>query len=412
MKVRKPTCSHAAKHRLLAILFYSATALAVMPVPVSYAAVSSGASQENSTPAATRRIGVVKAIEGTALALTPDSGADIKVTVQSATRIVRIAPGEKDLKNASPIQLQDIQVGDRILVGGKLSSDNLAMDASSVVVMKRADLQARDQQNLQDWQKRGADGLASAVDSAAGTLTIAARGKPLVIHTSTATVIRRYPPDSVKFEDAKPGTLQDIHTGDQVRARGDRNPDGTQLNAEEIVSGTFRNFAGTINSVDASSSTFSVHDLLSKKNVQIKVTADSQLRKLPPEMAQMMAKRLKGGASGGAPGASSSAPASTSGDQNARPANVPGAEGSGGRSGGAPDLQRIINRAPATTLADLHKGDAVVILSTEGTASGGATAIQLVSGVEPILQAAPNAGQALMLAPWSLGAPSGDAGGP
>jgi len=78
--------------------------------------------------------------------------------VQPTTRVVRIAPGEKDLKNATPVQLQDVQVGDRILVGGKLSEDNLSLAASSVVVMKRSDLQARDQQNLQDWQKRGVDG--------------------------------------------------------------------------------------------------------------------------------------------------------------------------------------------------------------------------------------------------------------
>ena len=84
----------------------------------------------------------------------------------------------------------------------------------------------------------------------------------------------------------------------------------------------------------------------------------------------------------------------------------------GGRAGGAPDLQRVINHAPAASLADLHKGDAVVILSTEGTESAPSTAIQLVSGVEPILQAAPNAGQAMMLAPWSLGAPAADNGGP
>jgi hypothetical protein len=63
------------------------------------------------------------------------------------------------------------------------------------------------------------------------------------------------------------------------------------------------------------------------------------------------------------------------------------------------------------SLADLHKGDAVKILSTEGSAGVG-TVIILVSGVEPILQATPNAGQAMMLAPWSLGAPSADAGGP
>ena len=56
-----------------------------------------------------------------------------------------------------------------------------------------------------------------------------------------------------------------------------------------------------------------------------------------------------------------------------------------------------------------HKGDAVLIVATEGSAAGG-TAITLLSGVEPILQAAPSASQAMMLTPWSLGgAPSGDA---
>jgi hypothetical protein len=85
--------------------------------------------------------------------------------------------------------------------------------------------------------------------------------------------------------------------------------------------------------------------------------------------------------------------------------------GMGGRSGGAPDFQQMLSHIPASSLADLHKGDAVVLVSTEGTAGIG-TAIQLVSGVEPILQAAPNAGQAMMLAPWSLGGPPGDVGGP
>jgi hypothetical protein len=401
--------------RFLALAFCAASVVDVLWVPTCCAKSSSQATQEAAAPGAVgRRIGAVKAINGTTITLTPDSGSDVNVTVQPATRIVRIAPGEKDLKNATPIQLRDVQVGDRILVGGKLSDDNLSLVASSVVVMKRSDLQARDQQNLQDWQKRGVDGLASAVDASGGSVAISTRGKNLVIHTSTATVIRRYPPDSVKFEDAKPSSLQEVHPGDQVRARGDRSADGSELAADEIVSGTFRNFAGTINSVDASSSTLSVHDLLSKKNVLIKITPDSQLRKLPPEMAQMMAKRLKGAASGAMPGASPSS-TSTMNDQNGRPTGSsgdPGGSGTGARSGGAPDLQRLINRAPATSLADLHKGDAVVILSTEGTASEAGTAIQLVSGVEPILQAAPNAGQAMMLAPWSLGAPSGDAGGP
>ena len=77
------------------------------------------------------------------------------------------------------------------------------------------------------------------------------------------------------------------------------------------------------------------------------------------------------------------------------------------RSGGAPDFQQILNRMPAVALTDLHKGDAVMIVATQGTPSGGATAITLLSGVDAILQAAPSGSQAMMLSPWSLGAPGG-----
>jgi hypothetical protein len=65
-------------------------------------------------------------------------------------------------------------------------------------------------------------------------------------------------------------------------------------------------------------------------------------------------------------------------------------------------------------VSDLHKGDAVLIVATQGASSNGnssndGTAITLLTGVEPILQAAPNGSQAMMLSPWSLGGPSGDA---
>jgi hypothetical protein len=69
----------------------------------------------------------------------------------------------------------------------------------------------------------------------------------------------------------------------------------------------------------------------------------------------------------------------------------------------------MLSRMPTVAVADLHKGDAVLVVATEGTAAG-ATAITLLSGVEPILQAAPTGSQAMMLTPWSLGgAPGGEA---
>jgi hypothetical protein len=215
--------------------------------------------------------------------------------------------------------------------------------------------------------------------------------------------------------------LKDIQPGDQLRARGNRNADGSELTAEEIFAGVFPQFAGTVKSVDASAGTLSVQDLTSKKTVQLKVTADSQLHKIPPEMAQGFAMRLKGAMPRGVPGAAASTSAQPeSGQKSANPQSgqppngmAQGGGMSGGtRAGGPPDFQRLLSRLPASSLADLNlqKGDAVIILATEGTPATGHTAITLLSGVEPILQAAPSAGQAMMLSPWSLGgAPGGDA---
>jgi hypothetical protein len=392
-------------------------------VPASFAQAS-GQEPVAGQPAVARRIGAVKTINGNTITLTPDSGVDVAVTVQPNARILRIAPGEKDLKNAAPVQLQELQVGDRVRVRGQASADGASIAALEVIVIPRSDLEARHEQERQDWQKRGLGGLVSAVDPATGTVTISVTSlsgkKDIAVHTSQSTVFRRYAPDSVKFDDAKPSTLQEIQPGDQLRARGDRVPDGSELKAEEVVTGSFRNVAGLVNSVDTSSGTITVQDLLSKKPVQVKITSESQLRKLPPEMAQRIAMRLKASMPPGTPGAVASSNSASPGragngtqsavpTEGARP-NGSGMGGGGMRQGGAPDLQQMLSRMPAVALAELHKGDAVLIVATQGSANGGGTAITLLSGVEPILQAVPNGSQAMMLAPWSLGgAPGGDA---
>ena len=74
-----------------------------------------------------KHIGAIKAISGNVITLTPDSGPQIDISVEPTTRIVRIAPGEKTLKNATAVQLQDLQVCDRILVAGKASDDAKAI---------------------------------------------------------------------------------------------------------------------------------------------------------------------------------------------------------------------------------------------------------------------------------------------
>lgn len=376
--------------------------------------------QEAPQSSLARKIGAIKTINGNALTLTPDSGPDIPVTVQPNARLLRIAPGAKDLKDASPIQLQDLQVGDRIRVRGQAAGDGI--QALEIIAMARTDLEARRQQEQQDWQKRGTGGLVSGVDPATGNVTISVTSlggkKDIAIHTTKSTIFRRYAPDSVKFDDAKPSSLAEIHAGDQLRARGDKNADASEITADEIVTGSFRNVAGTVNSVDASAGTLNVQDLLTKKPIAVKITSESQLHKLPPEMAMMIAMRLKGTMPAGMPGAAAGGNQRPGGASTAGPAagTTPAGgmgqgamNGGGGMRRGPGDFQQFLNRMPPVTLADLHKGDAVLIVATQGSASG-ATAITLLSGVEPILQAAPSASQAMMLTPWSLGgSPAADA---
>jgi len=45
-----------------------------------------------------------------------------------------------------------------------------------------------------------------------------------------------------------------------------------------------------------------------------------------------------------------------------------------------------------------------MIVATTGTEDAGVTAITLLAGVEPILEASPKGGQSI-LSPWSLGSP-------
>jgi hypothetical protein len=63
----------------------------------------------------------------------------------------------------------------------------------------------------------------------------------------------------------------------------------------------------------------------------------------------------------------------------------------------------MLNRAPAIQLADLKKGDAVMLVSTEGTTN--VNAITLLAGVEPLLQSR-EASQNL-LSSWSMDSSSG-----
>src|ERR1700723_336419 len=127
-----------------------ATVLAIAGVWLSlgpFGRAASSEAQASQQPASaspvSKPVGTVKALSGKVITLTTDAGSTVNILVQDSTRLVRIAPGQKDLKDATPIEMQEVQIGDRILARGQPSEDGTSLAASSVILMKKSDLQAK-----------------------------------------------------------------------------------------------------------------------------------------------------------------------------------------------------------------------------------------------------------------------------
>ncbi len=429
--------------KLLSFLVLTALAVAQTPAPKT----QSG-----------RVIGAVttKDPAGKQLTVKTDAGVEYTVNLSEKTGFLRVAPGETDLKKATKIAPDDVKIGDRVMARGTVAEEEKSVPAITVIVMTKEDLAQKQQREQAEWQTRGASGVVKSVNPDSKEIVISGQTREGV--TSLVTVaaaasakIRRYAPDSVRFADAQPASLTDIQPGDQARVRGEKNADGTRIDAEDLVFGTFRTIAGTVLSVDAANNEIKMNDLQTKKPVTIKLNTNSQLKKLPPMAAMMLARRLnpsfQGGASGpgGASGAGggggfrpgAAAPGAVAGTtdaggarrpggqdgaqagvaagindtaRRAGPGGVPGGPGGppngdrprmGGPGGGQPNIEQMLERMPAFTLAEVQPGEPLIVSTTARPGTTAANAITVLSGVEPILRAAP-AGSGVNLGSWSL----------
>src|ERR1700678_1617890 len=365
-------------------------------------------------PALKSVVGEVTFIDGAGkqIKLKGDDGTSYTLILGDNTSFLRVAPGEKDLKKAAKIAFADLMVGDRALALEKDST----VPARAVVIMTKGDLAQKHEQDREAWQKRGITGVVSALNAENKEVTITTRGresKTVTIDASAAT-FRRYAPDSVRFADAKPSSFTDLQPGDTVRALGDKNEDGTHLKAEELVSGSFETIAGTVDSVDAATGEVRITNLQTKKPMVVRTNQNSLLRRLDPQMAAVLARRLRPDASSGAgaagPGGGNRPPAG----ENAAAPGGPGEAGGQGQSrggfGGAGrgpggtggDLQQILERMPQLSLSELKKGDAVIVSSSKAPGDSAITAFAFVAGVEPFLAAAPRSAGQVNFRSWNL----------
>jgi len=360
-------------------------------------------------------LGTLKSVSQNQVVLTADGGSEITVQLPADVKVLRVPPGSKDLKEATMISLSDLQTGDRVLLRMRSSDSGSSAVATTIIVMKKSDIADRQAKEREDWQKHGIGGLIKTVDAPNGTITVgvlsASGPKDIVVHVGKDTVLRRYVLGSVKFDEAKTAPVTEIHAGDQLRARGSRSADGNEFAADEIVSGSFRNIAGPVTALDASAGTVTVNDIATKKPVELRITSDSQMRKLPQPMAQRIAVRLKGD-NGPTVGQQATAAAPAAGAAGGTGGGG-GAAGGPPRSGGAGDMQQMLSRLPASPLSDFQKGDVVMVVATSDPSNGQIAVITLLGGVEPILQATNQGQAASILSTWTLSqGGAGDAGTP
>lgn len=360
---------------------------------------------------------VVNAADNTFTVKEDKTGTEYLVSAASARRLLKVQPGEKDLKKAQPIEFSAIAKGDRVLARGHKGTSGSKLDAAIVVVMTAGELEQKHESELADWQKRGSHGVVTATDEAGHKITMTAStaaGRTLVTVTTTPeTQFSQYAQGSMKYGDAKPSSFAEVKVGDQLRVLGNSSDNGTQIAAEKVVFGTFRTVAATVLSVSADGKEIQARDLQTKQPISVVLTDDSAVRRLPAPMAAMLARRLNPGrgASGsagaaeshpnGAPAASPDSPGSAVGEAPA------GGNRIGGRRAGG-DLSQLLERAPKISASDLKPGDAIIVSGSAGDSPAHLTATSVIAGVEPMFAAAPtNAGRSAALNNWSLDAPSG-----
>ena len=348
--------------------------------------------------------GTVKSTGSDSFVLTTTGGQDVTVNVPAAAKVLIVPPGAKDLSAATAGSVTDVQAGDRALVTGSAGDTGSTVTAVRVVLMKSTAIAQTRAAEEAAWAK-GGGGIVKSVDQAAGKIEISSGLHSVTVTTTPATIVRRYSNGSVRFEDAVKSDLASIQPGDQLRVRGARSPDGATIAADEIVTGGFKNYSGLLTAVDASAGTVTLKDLTTKKVVTVAVTPNSDVRRLPPMAAQMIATRMKGGANGAGGAGAAQRPAG------GPPAGGEGPQGAGAARRAGMDLSQMLSRLPTETISGLKPGEAVMIVATAPSGqSTQSSAVTLLTGVEPILTAAPS-GEGMTLSPWSVGGGEPSMGG-
>lgn len=311
---------------------------------------------------------------------------EITAQLNEKTEYVRVQPGATSLKDATPITLADVGLGDKVLAMGVVSADKKNIPAKRIVLMTKADISKKQASEREQWRRRGIAGVITSLNISKYEITIAVRTLTsettwTLVETEKAKFLR-YPPNSVKFSDTKPGNFYDLKVGDQLRSLGAKSADGKTFTPEEIVTGSFKTVAGTITAIDVAKGEIIIKTLDKEKPLTIVVGKDTTIRRLP----QMMG--FGGGQMGqGNQGQGGQVIRPQPQGQGTPPQGAQGGQQGGGRMGGGNlDMDEMIERIPPIPITELKVGDMIGASSSAGSDPTRVTAIKMIAGIEGIVR--------------------------
>ena len=341
-------------------------------------------------------IGQVKSIDTAAkqMVVQTDGGAQVNVGLSDKTVYKRLPPGETTLAKATDISLTDVGEGDRVYARGRVAADQKSVPALQLIVMSKGDIAKKHEAELAEWRRPGVRGVIASVNPAAKEFSVTSRSlmgvqQTVVVSLSDKVDMMRYASNSIKFSDAKPSSFDELKTGDQIRAVGERSADGTHVKADRILSDPHRIVGGTVTAIDVATGEVKINDLQTKKPLTVVIKRDTVLRRFPENGGMMLGGMMGGGAGGqGAPGAQGQGAARPQ-PQGAPPQGErPQGGGPGGgmrMGGGGMSMADLLERLPTISINELKVGDMIILSSTQSNEPAKLVAFTVVAGVEPLL---------------------------
>jgi hypothetical protein len=363
-----------------------------------------GASQASA--AQSRVVGEVTAVDKTANQVTikSDTGESITIVTNEASSVLRLPAGETSAQKATKITLADIGVGDRLFARGTVAEGGKSVAASQVVVTGTAVAAAATQdpgQQRVGARNRGLNGRVAALNSDKKEISVQSRSRDgvgtITIQTSDGTRFFRYAADSMDIKHASRSSFEGLKVGDQLRALGDTNEDGTRFTANEIISGLMARTGGQVVAINPAANEVTIKNSQTGQTMTVAFGSHSSLRRVSAEdAASFEAIRPARQDRPDRPAAAAGQPDRP----RERPARAPGEErrpaGDERRPRGGRGFQEMIENLPAIKVTDLKKGDTVFVSGTQGADPAHMTAITLVTGdatfIGRMLQTGPNRG--------------------